>query len=140
MGNPTLGAAIILWTLIGACPAAPRPAPTLGSPSTAASQRGTVVDTTVTFIGVARDAKQGAMLILDNGTHYAVDGLDAWPAALHGKRVTVTGVLEQRSDLPVFERRPGEPERTGIPVPPGSDVEAARRHTVIANARLELAP
>jgi hypothetical protein len=95
--------------------------------------------THVTLTGTARDAKLGAMLILDNGKALAVDGLDAWPVELHGKRVVVTGVLEERVDLPAFESRPGEPQRTGIPVPPGGDVDAARRHTVIANARFELA-
>lgn len=101
---------------------------------------GNMPASSVTLTGIARDAKLGAILILDDGKALAVEGLEAWPAELHGRRVVVTGVLEERADLPAFESRPGEPQRTGIPVPPGGDLEAARRHTVIANARYELVP
>jgi hypothetical protein len=64
-----------------------------------------------------------------------IDGLDAWPAGLRGKRVRVTGKVIERADLPVFVHRDDEPEMAGMPVPPGTDLEKARRRFLLTEAR-----
>ena len=64
-----------------------------------------------------------------------IDGLKAWPLELRGKVVEVTGRVIQRSDLPVFVHQDGEPERAGIPVGPGTDLEQGRRRFLLAEAR-----
>jgi hypothetical protein len=88
----------------------------------------------VTIEGTAEDAKLGAVLTRP-GDMVWIDGLDAWPRGLRGKRVQVTGKVIQRADLPVFVQREGEPQEQGIPVPPGTDVEKARRRFLLTEAR-----
>jgi len=63
----------------------------------------------VTVEGVAQDAKLGAMLLIGGSRTIWIDSLDAWPPEARGKRVRVTGKLIERSDLPVFVQREGEP-------------------------------
>ncbi|MCB9688257.1 MAG: hypothetical protein H6738_12230 [Alphaproteobacteria bacterium] len=41
--------------------------------------------------GVARDAKGGAVIVLDDGAPVYVDGLDAWPAGVDGLRIRALG-------------------------------------------------
>jgi hypothetical protein len=82
---------------------------------------------TVTVEGVARTAKMGPMVKTDKGTMW-VELPRGWPPGAEGKKVRVTGTLTQRSDLPVFVAKPGEPARAGMPVPAGTDLaEAAKR-------------
>lgn len=89
---------------------------------------------TITVVGIARDAKLGALVETEGGVFW-LDGVDAWPAGLSGRRVRVTGTLIRRRDLPVFVEKEGEPPVSGIPVPPGTDVsEAAARHLIKAPA------
>lgn len=88
----------------------------------------------VTLEGVARDAKLGAFLQLDHGGAVWIDGLHAFPPAVRGKRLRVTGTLIERSDLPVLVERPGEPHMQGIPVPAGTDVEKARQRLLLRGA------
>jgi hypothetical protein len=52
------------------------------------------------MIGVARNAKSGAVLVLDGGAVYYLDKLDEWPTAVIGKRVSVTGNLVERKLAP----------------------------------------
>lgn len=97
---------------------------------------------TVTLEGTAGNAKLGAMLH-GNGQTIWIDGLDAWPEGYYqggdkGKRVRVTGKVIERSDLPVFEQKPGEPPRAGIPVQQGGDVKAARRRFLLTDAKWTL--
>jgi hypothetical protein len=92
----------------------------------------------VTVVGTARNAKLGAVLDT-KGDLLWIDGLESWPDALHGKRVRVTGRVVVRRDLPVFVRVPGEPEKTGIPVPEGTDVNEASSRRVVTGARWEIA-
>ena len=116
-------------------PEAPRevPMPSVSSkaaPSSWEAKLGQVI----TVEGKAEDAKLGALL--DQGADMIwIDGLDAWPRDLRGKHVRVTGKVVQRSDLPVFIHQEGEPEMQGIPVPPGTDMEKARRRFLLAEAR-----
>jgi hypothetical protein len=58
----------------------------------------------ITIVGIAQQAKEGAIVISDNG-HYYVDGLDEWDEKYCGKKVKVTGRLivevhEARSTYP----------------------------------------
>ena len=87
--------------------------------------------------GTARNAKLGAVLVTDQGTLW-IDGLTEWPSDLDGKRVHVEGALETRKDLPVFVPKPGEPQKTGIPVEEGADLDQAATRTVIVRAKWTL--
>lgn len=63
------------------------------------------VGKTVILEGTAQDGDFGARLVED--THLVwIDGLDAWPKELSGKRLRVTGVVILRNDLPY--RKEGE--------------------------------
>jgi hypothetical protein len=86
---------------------------------------------------VAQDAKLGALLLIGGSRTLWID-LDAWPEGVRGKRVQVTGKMVQRSDLPVFVQRAEEPLMAGIPVPPGTDLEKARRRFLLAEPRWKL--
>lgn len=90
----------------------------------------------LTVEGIARDAKLGA-LIEDDGRTLWIDGLASWPPALAGRRVRATGTLIERADLPVFVPKPDEPARSGIPAPPGADLETLRRRFLLEGARFE---
>jgi hypothetical protein len=89
---------------------------------------------TVTVVGVAENLKLGARLEVDAGAIW-IDGLDAWPDDLLGRRLVVTGRVIERHDLPVFVRKEGEPEIAGMPVPPGTDLHEASRRFLLAGAR-----
>jgi hypothetical protein len=56
----------------------------------------------------------------------------------HSARVRVRGVVSRRADRPVFIQRPGAPPMQGIPVPEGTDLEAARRRWVLEHASVEV--
>src|SRR5262245_36909861 len=47
----------------------------------------------VTVVGSAEDAKLGAILLINGSQSIWIDGLSAWPEALRGKPVRVTGKL-----------------------------------------------
>jgi hypothetical protein len=85
------------------------------------------------FEGVATQAKMGPMVLLDDGNTIWVDLGDhgEWPNEVLGKRVVVEGVFKTRADLPVFESKAGDLPRAGIPVPPGTDLQAASRRQVL---------
>jgi hypothetical protein len=53
----------------------------------------------VSVVGVARDARMGAVVLLADTPVYVV-GLDAWPTELHGQRVRVEGRVEERKLAP----------------------------------------
>jgi len=89
----------------------------------------------VTVEGIPEDAKLGALLMIGGSRTVWIDGLDAWPPGLRGKVVEATGKVIQRADLPVFVHQDGEPERAGIAVGPGTDVEQARRRFLLTEAR-----
>jgi hypothetical protein len=140
---------IMRWTsttlaaivLLGACGQPKPPGPsadasmssttTKAPPSPWQAQLGQVV----TLDGVAENAKLGALLLIGGSRTLWIDKLDAWPPDVHGKRVSVTGKLIERADLPVFVHQDGEPEMAGIPVPPGTDVEKASRRLLLTEAR-----
>lgn len=59
--------------------------------------------TTTTIPGIARNAKEGAVVVREDGGAVFVDGLVAWPVDLEGRRVEVTGrlVRRDRGDQPL---------------------------------------
>ncbi|HEY3451272.1 MAG TPA: hypothetical protein VGK67_33245 [Myxococcales bacterium] len=93
---------------------------------------------TVVVEGKALDAKSGALLAGERG-EISIDGVDSWPSGFYqglqnGVRLRVTGTVIERSDLPVFVEKPGEPRRAGIPVPEGTDLKKAGRRYLLADA------
>jgi hypothetical protein len=91
----------------------------------------------VTLDGVAESRKLGAALRGD-GFDVWIDGLDGWPSNHSGRRVRVTGILEERHDLPVYIQRPGDPPAAGIPVPEGTDLHKASHRYIVRNPKWSL--
>jgi hypothetical protein len=91
----------------------------------------------VTLEGVAETRKLGAAL-RGNGFEVWIDRMDEWPAGAPGRKVRVTGVLEERHDLPVYIQKAGEPAVAGIPVPEGTDLRQASRRYVVREAKWSL--
>ena len=92
----------------------------------------------VTLEGVAEARKLGAA-VRGSGFEVWIDRLDEWPAGAAGRKVRVTGVLEERHDLPVYIQKAGEPPVAGIPVPEGTDLRQASRRYVVREAKWSLA-
>jgi hypothetical protein len=88
----------------------------------------------VTLEGVAETRKLGAALRGD-GFDVWIDRLEHWPAEALGKKVRVTGILEERHDLPVYVQRAGEPPAAGIPVPEGTDLREASRRYIVRDSK-----
>lgn len=82
----------------------------------------------ITVEGKATSAKAGALL---DGYWIGGTGWE-WPRELLGKRIRLTGVVEELADLPVFVYKEGEPPKGGMPVPVGTDLDEARKRLVIA--------
>lgn len=83
---------------------------------------------TITIEGTAENSKLGASVRSESGQVW-IDGLAEWPAGIVGQNVRATGTVVECHDLPVFIRREGEPLRSGIPVPAGTDLkQASLRH------------
>ena len=91
----------------------------------------------VTLVGVAQPRKIGAALRGEN-FYVWIDGLHDWTEQFSGRRVQVTGILEERHDLPVFVQKPGELPVQGMPVPEGTDLHAASQRYVIRDATWRL--
>ncbi|HLT35785.1 MAG TPA: hypothetical protein VK034_05855, partial [Enhygromyxa sp.] len=86
--------------------------------------------------GYAQGQKIGAVINLGGPTLGLIfaDGESQWTVPL-GARVRVEGRVVERADLPVFVADPDEPAMQGMPVPPGTDLDQARRRWVIEGAR-----
>lgn len=92
----------------------------------------------ITIEGIALDAKLGALLAGD-GPDIWIDSLDSWPAGFYldgrqGKRVRVTGTVIERYDLPAFTSKEGDLPKTGMPVPPGADLQQASHRFLLRDA------
>jgi hypothetical protein len=91
----------------------------------------------VTLEGIAEARKLGAVL-RGNDFEVWIDQLQDWPRNYVGQKVRVTGVLEERYDLPVFIQKRGEPIAAGIPVPEGTDLRKASHRYVVRDAKWSL--
>ncbi len=91
----------------------------------------------VSIVGVAREAKVGPVLVTETGAVWIGD-LVRWPERVLGRRVRAEGVFAVRADLPVFVRKEGEPEKSGIPVSSPEEVAAARKRTVLTDVKWEM--
>ena len=90
------------------------------------------------WTGIATNPKAGPFL---EGPNVYADFF-SWPDEALGKRVTLSGHLVVRHDLPVFIAHP-EPGTTavgGIPVPEGTDLYKASERSVIEDAHWAFAP
>jgi hypothetical protein len=90
----------------------------------------------VTLTGEAHNAKMGALLEGKDFMIWVDLPGEAWPNGMYhgndeGDPVVVTGTVVQRSDLPVFIAEPGEMDKAGIPMPPGTDLEEARKRYIL---------
>jgi len=90
--------AFLVISVVG-CAGERRPPLAPATPAPATSQSAAAPDARTTLRGVARDAKGGAVVVTDRGPVY-IAGLDAWPAALAGRTVEVTGVVRQMKHIP----------------------------------------
>ncbi len=91
----------------------------------------------ITLIGVAEDHKIGAFL---SGKDFgiSIDVIHRWPEEFEGKQVSVTGIVIERFDLPVFIQRRNDPGIQGIPVPPGTDLRKASHRYLLKDAKWKL--
>ena len=53
-----------------------------------------------TYIGTAKDAKSGAVLVTEFDNPIYIEGLDSWPQKLLDKQVSVMGVLKLEKFIP----------------------------------------
>ncbi len=74
-----------------------------GTPKRVARKVSEAVGHRVRLVGDARDAKGGAVLLVEGEPVYVL-GLEAWPAALAGKRVAAGGTLARAQHLPEATR------------------------------------
>lgn len=88
----------------------------------------------VTLEGTAETRKLGAVV---RGSDFVVwvDRLEGWPPELEGHRVQVSGIPEERHDLPVFIAKPGDKPRAGMPVPEGTDLHLASLRQILRDAK-----
>lgn len=108
-------------------------APPTPAPSSFQSRLGQ----TITLEGTAQNAKVGPLL-LGPPEDIWIDGMDAWKDSVVGKRVRVTGRVIEKADLPVFEHEEGAPEKGGMPVPKGTDLQKASRRFLLTDVQWKL--
>ena len=54
----------------------------------------------ITIIGIAKDAKGGAVILTSEKVPIYIKGLDSWSSELFDKRLEVTGVLKEEKFIP----------------------------------------
>lgn len=91
----------------------------------------------VTVTGKAEEAKEGPLLITDDGEHLWIDAVKGWP---RGKRVQVSGQVRVKHDRPVFVPQPGQPIAAGVPMPVGTDLQAASQRPLLSDVQWTLLP
>jgi hypothetical protein len=92
----------------------------------------------VTLTGEAHNAKMGAFLEGEDFSIWVDLPNDAWPDGMYhgndkGDVVVVTGTVVQRADVPAFIPKDGEPPMQGVAMPPGTDLEEARKRYILEN-------
>ena len=74
-----------------------------GKPKKEQRALSTLLGQRVRLSGIARDAKGGAVLLVNDAPLYLA-GLDGWPTAIHGKQVAVGARLVEKQYLPEATR------------------------------------
>jgi len=54
----------------------------------------------ITILGIAKDAKGGAVLLTSEKVPIYIKGLDSWSPELYDKQLKVTGVLKEEKFIP----------------------------------------
>ncbi len=96
----------------------------------------TLIGKRITVKGKTLNLKGGAALILENGTQIWMDDMESWPQGYFineqdTKIVKVSGILNERNDLPVFIYKDNDSLlQQGIPMPEGSDLNKASHRFV----------
>lgn len=54
-------------------------------------------DQNMTVTGIARNGKDGALILTKEDSVYYIDGLELWEASVNGKEISITGVLHIES-------------------------------------------
>jgi len=54
----------------------------------------------ITILGIAKDAKGGAVLLTSGKVAIYIKGLDSWPPELFNKQLKVTGMLKEEKFIP----------------------------------------
>ena len=54
----------------------------------------------IELVGIANNAKGGAVLITEDDHVIYIKGLQSWPSELTGKQVTITGLLKREKLIP----------------------------------------
>ncbi len=88
----------------------------------------------ITLIGIAENLKEGARL---GGfeRQIFIDDMESWPDELYGKKVTVTGTLIERHDLPVYIPEHENDYRCARPYPIGTDLHEAAQRYLLKDAK-----
>lgn len=92
----------------------------------------------ITLTGKAVNTKIGAILVRAGEADVYVLDFHWWPEKLCEKNLKVTGVLAEDCCLPVFVPKSGEPQKQGMPVSEGTDLERASRRYVMRNTTYEI--
>ncbi len=90
----------------------------------------------VTISGVASNVKMGAIIDTPEGFIYSAD-FESWPEGYYRKKVTATGILIKKYDLPVFIQKKGDPLRSGMPRPPGTNLKEASKRFLLKNIKYQ---
>lgn len=94
----------------------------------------------ITLKGRAVNFHEGAAIVVNDATIIWIDDLSSWPMGYYegendSKTVKVTGVLIEKYDRPVFIYKEGQPARSGIPVPEGTDLRKASHRYLLKNSK-----
>jgi hypothetical protein len=146
---PRVRSALVAFALL-ACASKEPPPEQLDSPSKKAEAadssavRAENIGKKIDVVGWAQNRKNGAVLVGDDFDLW-IDDLHSWPDGFYtggdrGRKLVVSGTLAQDHALPVFVEQPGEPVKQGIPVPEGTDLDAASHRWVLRDATWRDAP
>lgn len=93
----------------------------------------------ITLTGIAEnDPKIGARLMGSEISRIYIQNLENWPKEAYGKKVTVTGTLIEKHDLPVYIPKNQNDIRSGIIVQKGTDLHAASHRYLLKDAKWEI--
>lgn len=91
----------------------------------------------ITIIGKASNVKLGAILNTRESSIW-IDGRNSWSEKYCNETLEVTGTVIEKYDLPVFIHKEGDPMRSGMPVPEGTNLREASRRYLLTNAKWKI--